>query len=163
MYIYIYTYVGKPCMFHEIHGAFRSHRGTHSYHPFIDGIFPYKPSSYGVSSMTLETNRNFPGEILPGAPATPRLCTTCSSGISFGFYEIPSNPPVICCSLLLKMTISFVDLWKAVDFPHPCEFARGYLKYGMTISEDYSSHLSLPDLWDSGIPKSISNLQANYG
>ena len=90
--IYIYIYVEKPCMFHEIHGAFQSHGGTPSYHPFIDEIFPYKPSSYGVSSsMTMGTNRNLPGEILPGAPATPRLCTTWGSGISFGFYEIPST------------------------------------------------------------------------
>ena len=27
-------------------GAFHSHGGTPSYHPFLDGIFPYEPSSY---------------------------------------------------------------------------------------------------------------------
>ena len=29
-----------------ITGGFLSHRGTPSYHPFIDGIFYYKPSIY---------------------------------------------------------------------------------------------------------------------
>ena len=29
--------------------------GTPSHHPFIDGIFPYKPSSYGGSPMTMES------------------------------------------------------------------------------------------------------------
>ena len=38
-----------------MNGGFHSHGGTPSHHPFLDGIFPYKPSSYGGSPMTMES------------------------------------------------------------------------------------------------------------
>ena len=39
-------------------GDFLSHGGTHSHHPFSIGIFPYNPSSYGVTPMNMETIGN---------------------------------------------------------------------------------------------------------
>ena len=33
--------------FHLTYGGFLSHRGTPSSHPFLDGIFPYKPTILG--------------------------------------------------------------------------------------------------------------------
>ena len=40
-YIYIYLYMVASW-----------NRGTPSHHPFLDGILPYKPSSYGGTPMT---------------------------------------------------------------------------------------------------------------
>ena len=38
----------------HLYGGFLSHRGTPSHHPFLDGIFPYKPTSYWGTPMTME-------------------------------------------------------------------------------------------------------------
>ena len=37
------------------YGGFLSPGGTPSHHPFLDGIFPYNPSSYGGTPIVIET------------------------------------------------------------------------------------------------------------